>query len=673
MNLPLLPPLAMLGTAEVLVILAVILFTVGLFALWIGLAVWYILRSKPSTPPNPRPAQEPPPTLGTTVTDPGALRCPRCGTPSERRGPHGLCPKCALGAGFPTAASSSGDKNSQAAEPPPVTELSEQFPQLEILELIGRGGMGWVYLARQTKLDRRVALKILPPESARDPAFAERFQREARALARLNHPNIVSIYDFGQAGPYFYFLMEFVDGANLRQLERTRRLTPEEAFAIVPRICEALQYAHEEGIVHRDIKPENILVDRRHRVKIADFGLAKLLGRKPDITLTGSQNALGTPHYMAPEQLEAPATVDHRADIYALGVVFYEMLTGELPLGRFEPPSQKQSVDTRLDDVVMKSLERSPDRRYQSARAVQTDVESIASGPPGTIPSSTRDPKIPESTTVPTPPASGWFRLLEDAGRSWWNDRSRWLLVSVQAVLGLVHLVCLVAFFSTRVVNRPEGGHSAFSSNVGAMTPWFHFEAYPSPSTPFQTGLNPLASSMTFLLVGFAVYYALWRLEIVRNPKAGFWSTPVAMAGLWALFALAAVGTGTAMGHQAVRQILAEQGRIPVELRGALSIRGDTERDQALSRLALEAVSKGTFFTVQRAIQSLQDDSLHDRTARECALLLHQHHRKIEALTVAREIRTVSLLDATLAKLTRMDPTNPAPTTVSPEPPSDSR
>jgi hypothetical protein len=177
--------------------------------------------------------------------------------------------------------------------------------------------------------------------------------------------------------------MEFVDGVNLRQLQKARRLSPREALQIIPQICDALQYAHDEGVVHRDIKPENVLVDRKGRVKIADFGLAKILGRGPEaLRLTGEGQVMDTPHYMAPEQVEHPLTVDHRADIYSLGVVFYEMLTGELPLGRFQPPSRKVQVDVRLDEVVLHALEKEPDRRYQHASQVKTDVQQVAAGSP---------------------------------------------------------------------------------------------------------------------------------------------------------------------------------------------------------------------------------------------------------------------------------------------------
>jgi serine/threonine protein kinase len=187
--------------------------------------------------------------------------------------------------------------------PPQPAELAKQFPQLEILQLLGQGGMGAVYKARQKQLDRLVALKILPPEVGQTEAFAERFTREARSMAKLNHPRIVTVHDFGKTEEgLYYFIMEFVDGTDLRRVIQAGELTSAQALAIVPQVCEALQYAHEEGIVHRDIKPENIMLDKKGRVKIADFGLAKLLDRPPSTyTLTQAGHRMGTPHYMAPE------------------------------------------------------------------------------------------------------------------------------------------------------------------------------------------------------------------------------------------------------------------------------------------------------------------------------------------------------------------------------------
>ena len=179
-----------------------------------------------------------------------------------------------------------------------------------------------------------------------------------------------------------YFVMEYVDGPNLRELEHGGKLSSREALQIVPQICAALQFAHDEGIVHRDIKPENILLDKKGRVKIADFGIAKLIGETvPDAGLTGAGDVVGTLHYMAPEQRDQPLTVDHRADIFSLGVVFYELLTGELPIGKFAPPSQKAQVDVRLDEVVVRALQREPARRYQHVSDLRTDVENITAGP----------------------------------------------------------------------------------------------------------------------------------------------------------------------------------------------------------------------------------------------------------------------------------------------------
>ena len=304
-----------------------------------------------------------------------ASRCPLCGQPLPTDGPAGVCPACVLRLGMETNAA--GSARGKAPEP---AELAASFPQLEILELVGQGGMGIVYKARQRSLDRIVALKILPLDTAGDPAFAERFVREARTLAQLTHPNIVTVFDSGKAGGFFYLVMEYVDGVNLRQAIATRDLTPADALEVVPQVCDALQYAHDAGVVHRDIKPENILLDGRGRVKIADFGLAKLLGRTPiEISLTATHQVLGTFRYMAPEQIERPMSVDHRADIYSLGVVLYELLTGELPLGRFAPPSERGTVDARLDEVVLRALEHEPGRRYQHASEVKTDVTSGSS------------------------------------------------------------------------------------------------------------------------------------------------------------------------------------------------------------------------------------------------------------------------------------------------------
>jgi serine/threonine protein kinase len=293
-----------------------------------------------------------------------------------------MCPKCLLSVGLGEPEIVLTASGEPAPPPPTPEELQPFFPQLEIVRLVGRGGMGAVYEARQKGLARSVALKILAAPARADSSFEERFVREAQALARLSHENIVAVYDAGRAGPHFFLSMEYVDGPNLRQAERAGHIEPAQALAIVVQVCTALDFAHKNGIVHRDIKPENVLLTREGRVKIVDFGLAKVLDRAArGLSLTRLSQTMGTPHYMAPEQIEHPKDVDHRADIYSLGVVFYELLTGELPLGRFPLPSQRVQIDARLDDIVIRTLEKEPDRRYQAASDVRTAVQDVSDTP----------------------------------------------------------------------------------------------------------------------------------------------------------------------------------------------------------------------------------------------------------------------------------------------------
>ena len=395
--------------------------------------------------------------------------CPNCHKPLPPDVPLGLCPECLMKAGLntgtePAVVGSTGS----GFVPPPVEEIAKLFPQLEVLEFIGKGGMGAVYKARQPSLDRLVALKILPPAAASDAGFAERFNREARALARLNHPNIVAVHDFGRAGTLHYLVMEYVDGGNLRQIECGGKLTPEQALVIVPQICEALQFAHNEGIVHRDIKPENILLDKKGRVKITDFGIAKMLGLTTDeAPLTGAGDVVGTPHYMAPEQIEKPRSVDHRADIYSLGVVFYEMLTGELPLGKFAPPSRKVQVDVRLDEVVLQALEKEPSMRYQQASQVKTAVETIANsegrGPQAEAPEPKPDAEALEREVLARDYVLGIRNCLR---RGWALVRSDfWPVVGITALI----LALLSAVSSVGQVSHSAGNVHFDTSVLGIL------------------------------------------------------------------------------------------------------------------------------------------------------------------------------------------------------------
>ena len=316
--------------------------------------------------------------------------CERCGAPlTAAEAAAKSCPRCLLRVGMEASAASAGLRRRPA---PTLTELQPHFPRLELLALVGEGGMGCVYKARDRELERIVALKVLTLEGDDSAPFDERFAREARAMARLSHPNIAAVHDHGKAGPWSYLVMEYVDGENLRRVLRSRTVEPADALRWVGEICAALQYAHEHGVVHRDIKPENVLVDAKGRVKVVDFGLAKLLDRRPgEATLTQTQQSLGTWHYMAPEQYERPQSVDHRADIYSLGVVLYELLTGQVPVGRFDLPSQRIAVDVRVDEVVVKALAREPEKRYQAVSEVKSRVDDIGSGapPPASTPAST--------------------------------------------------------------------------------------------------------------------------------------------------------------------------------------------------------------------------------------------------------------------------------------------
>jgi serine/threonine protein kinase/biopolymer transport protein ExbD len=301
--------------------------------------------------------------------------CPECGKPLPAGSDH--CPACLMAQAM-ASRTLDGDSGKTVPRPPPEPEeIAGKFPQFEILECLGRGGMGVVYKARQKALDRIVAIKILAGEWQDYSGFAGRFEKEAKLLARLNHPNIVTIHDFGNAGGLFHIVMEFIDGVNVRDLLRDGKMAPEQALAIVPPICDALQFAHDHGIVHRDIKPENILLDREGRVKIADFGIATLAGDAADRS--------GTPAYMAPEQEAHAARIDHRADIYALGVVLYEMLTGERPTTSPVAPSKQVQIDVRLDEVVLRALENKPELRFQQASEIRTRVETIMDRRPAAL------------------------------------------------------------------------------------------------------------------------------------------------------------------------------------------------------------------------------------------------------------------------------------------------
>ena len=330
-------------------------------------------------------------------------RCTSCGRPTGSEVLDGLCPACLLQLSLDAQTEPKPDTNPSSPitgqkkfEPPPAELLNSLFPDCEVTELIGRGGMGAVYRGRQDQLHRDVAMKVTPASVEGDEQFARRFEREARALAALQHPNIVTIHDFGKTQTpegevLLFFVMEFVDGTDLHRKIQSGNLDVTEALDILFSVCEALQFAHENGVVHRDIKPGNILIDQKGGVKVADFGIAKIFDREaeadPDpgdasniLTLTAM--SMGTPGYVAPETLrEGSRHVDSRVDIYAAGATLYEAITGKVPLGAFDlPTALRPDLHPALDQVVSKAMHPDKESRYQNAVELATEIDRIRTG-----------------------------------------------------------------------------------------------------------------------------------------------------------------------------------------------------------------------------------------------------------------------------------------------------
>ena len=353
----------------------------------------------------------------------------RLGLEDEADDPERTVPVAPPGTGGGTRRTGSAR---HAWEPPTVEELQRALPQYEITQLIARGGMGAVYRGTQKTLKRAVAIKVLPPEiEDADLQFAARFKHEAQAMAQLSHPNIVAVYDAGEvyssplapreehsalAGgertpspgevpadgsaklisqerdgyrtpPLLYFVMEFIEGTDVAQLIASEgRLEAARAAPIIAAVCEALAFAHEEGIIHRDIKPSNIMIDKKGRVKVADFGLAKTVNVEGTL-MTGSHMAMGTPDFIAPEALIPGMKVDGRADLYAVGVMLYQMLTGAIPRGRFELPSGVvPQVDKGFDAIVDRAMQTDREKRYSTALEMKAEVERISRFVPSSVP-----------------------------------------------------------------------------------------------------------------------------------------------------------------------------------------------------------------------------------------------------------------------------------------------
>src|SRR5262245_46052874 len=289
--------------------------------------------------------------------------------------------------------------------------IGKSISHYKILNRLGKGGMGEVYLAEDTRLKRRVALKVLAHDLASDPSRLERFQREAETIAALNHPNIVTIYSVEEAGGVRFLTMELVEGETLTQMIHSNGMDVESFLRFSAPAAEALSAAHEKGIIHRDLKPGNIMVSNEGRIKILDFGLAKLMRHDSDPDSSRIETrvetedgiVLGTMPYMSPEQIQGKR-LDHRSDIFSLGIIFYEMLTGRRPfygdtsaelissIMRDTPQpigALKPGTNEHLDRIIRRCLMKDPRDRYQTARDVYNELRDLnATGGSSTRPAS---------------------------------------------------------------------------------------------------------------------------------------------------------------------------------------------------------------------------------------------------------------------------------------------
>jgi serine/threonine protein kinase len=256
---------------------------------------------------------------------------------------------------------------------PTVEELAPLFPGYQIESLIACGGMGAVFCAIQKSLDRTVAIKILPRELSSDAAFCASFEAEAKAMGRLNHPNLIGVYDFGEVQGMLYIVMEFVPGQSLYHSAYGIAVDQLETVRLVSGICSGLAHAHEHGILHRDIKPSNILLDLNGQPKIGDFGLAGPIDRKVE----DNEEIFGTPHYTAPEVVNAPHSVDVRADIFSVGVLLHELLTGKLPAADQRPASLIARCDPRFDAIIRRATQPLPAARYSNVKEMLEDLKAI--------------------------------------------------------------------------------------------------------------------------------------------------------------------------------------------------------------------------------------------------------------------------------------------------------
>jgi serine/threonine protein kinase len=308
--------------------------------------------------------------------------CPRCGDCLEGGVSLGLCPRCLMMATIEqidAADHPSLHGVSRLGHCPTIEQLNEQIGGLKFIELLGRGGSGWTFLAIQESLSREVAVKVICRRLSNDDETVARFRREAESLARLNHPGIVTVHDFGVTDEFLYLVMEYVAGPTLRERMLADAPNVPQSLQVVEQICAAVECAHDAGVLHRDLKPENILFvsyDADTQVKVADFGIAQLFTDDSTDDLTATGMIIGTPFYMAPEQCDHERRVDHRADVYSIGVIAYELLTGRLPLGRFPDPSSFVACNKTVDRAIGRALQNRPDDRMPDVASLARELDT---------------------------------------------------------------------------------------------------------------------------------------------------------------------------------------------------------------------------------------------------------------------------------------------------------
>jgi len=373
----------------------------------------------------------------------------------------------------------SGSKPANVWEPPTPEELQREISQYKILDLLGRGGMGAVYKGWQVSLDRYVAIKILPPGvDDADAQFTARFKQEARTMAKFQHPGIVSVYDAGETGTgLLYIVMEFVEGTDVAQMVKSQgRLTVDYALAITAHVCDALQYAHSHGVIHRDIKPANIMLNTEGSVKVTDFGLAKGSDAGQG-GLTKTNLAMGTPDYVAPEALIAGMPLDHRADLYAVGVMLYNMLTGEIPRGMFKMPSQKVGSDPRFDAIISKAMEQERECRYQAAYEIRRDLDVILRTPQVQSEASPRQGAASSRKPLARGPGqteaglSGQARSAIKAGRESPASVKKSSVGRITGIVGAAAVIAIGGFFAFKKPKPPEKPDPLAGGAIHAASP----------------------------------------------------------------------------------------------------------------------------------------------------------------------------------------------------------